>query len=470
MASATRTPGRGGTTTAGSPADPTGSGSRGGVGGGAGNGGTGDGGSGDAGASGTRSGAGGDGPGSRDRAATPRLHPRPGRVGPLRLQQIVLIEVAAALLLIAWVGGTALLAPFGVVAAGLVLLAVVNRHRRPLPEWLGTVLSLRTRQRRAASAEDSPPGVDPGLVPAIECEPALRTYTYVGRDRRSVGMVGDGTFLTAVLLVQAKDAPLRPLRGRRPLPIGLLHDALKVDDVVLDSVQLVQHTQPAPATHLPQQAVATRSYAPLQAQTGTPSLRLTWIALKLDPELCPEAVEARGGGLGGAQRAVLRAADQLASRLEAAGFHATVLDEAELVSAIATSLCANRAGGTGGGQPGSRRTIETSRAWRCDDRWHTTYWISRWPQLPAGRTPDLVNLLTSVPAVASTFSLTATRGTGRSHALTGYVRVTARSDTELIEARRQLVRHGNGVRVGLVRLDREQVPGVLATLPLGGTR
>ncbi|KRV51048.1 type VII secretion protein EccE [Wenjunlia vitaminophila] len=388
----------------------------------------------------------------------------------MRLQQVVLVEVAAALVLVGMAGGSVVLVPLAAVAAVLVVLAVVSRHRRPLPEWLGTVLALRSR-RRAAAAEPPPVGVDPGLAPAVECDPALRTYTYIDRDHRSVGMVGDGTFLTVVLLVQGRDAPLRPLRGQRPLPLEVLHDALEVDDIVLASVQVVQHTQPAPATHLPEQSVAARSYTPLQAQTGTPGLRLTWVALKLDPELCPEAVKARGGGLGGVQRAVLRAADQLASRLVAAGFTATVLDEPELVSALSTSACANpRASTHRGDQQTSRRTVETSRTWRCDDRWHTTYWIGRWPQLPAGRSPDLVNLLTSVPTLASTFSLIATRGTGHSPALTGYVRLTARSDTELVTARRQLERHANGVRVGLVRLDREQLPGLLATLPLGGTR
>ena len=394
----------------------------------------------------------------------------------MRLQQIVLIEVAAALVLIAWVSNKVLLVPFGAVATVLVLLAVVSRHRRPLPEWLATAFALRARQRRA-NGETPPPGLDPGFIPAVECDPALRTYTYIDRDRRSVGMVGDGTFLTAVLLVQPADEPLRPGRSERPLPVDLLHEALEVDGIVLESVQVVQHTRPAPAIHLPPQAAAVRSYTPLQAQTGTPGRRLTWIALKLDPDLCPEAIEARGGGLRGAQRAVLRAADQLAGRLTAAGFTVSVLDEPGLVSAIATSACASTrattgpGGGPGGtGQPATRRTSEKARVWRCDDRWHTTYWISRWPQLPAGRLPDLVNLLTSVPAMAGTFALTATRGTGGSRALTAYVRITARSDTELIAARRELVRHANGVKVGLVRLDREQLPGVLATLPLGGTR
>ena len=54
--------------------------------------------------------------------------------------------------------------------------------------------------------------------------------------------------------------------------------------------------------------------------------------------------------------------------------------------------------------------------------------------------------------------------------MTGHVRITGRDDAQLLAARHELERAARGVRVGLVRLDREQVPGVLATLPLGGAR
>ncbi|PWI43614.1 type VII secretion protein EccE [Streptomyces sp. ICBB 8177] len=412
-----------------------------------------------------------------------RTQPHSGRFGPLRLGQLVLIEVAVAVPLAAWATHPLLLVPACVVAVALVLLAVVRRHRRPAPEWLAAAVALRARRRGAG--QPVPPGTDPGLAPAVECEPALRTLTYLrparggpdghaDREQRAVGMVGDGTFLTAVLQVQACDVPLRPLRTARPLPLDLVYGALEVDGVRLESVQVVQHTQPAPAPHLPEQAMAARSYAPLQARSGAPAVRLTWIALKLDPQLCPEAVRARGGGLVGAQRALLRAADQLASRLAGAGFDARVLDEAGLTSAIATSACVNPHAGAQASRTDTpaRRTAETSRTWRCDDRRHTTYWIGRWPRLGPGATPapNLVALLTSMPALASTFSLTASRGPGDVPALTGHIRVTGRSDTELVATRRQLERAARGVKVDLVRLDREQVPGVLATLPLGGAR
>lgn len=78
--------------------------------------------------------------------------------------------------------------------------------------------------------------------------------------------------------------------------------------------------------------------------------------------------------------------------------------------------------------------------------------------------------LTSVPALATTFSLTLGRGGHRDVTVSGHVRVTGRSSNELAAAREELERAARETRTGLVRLDREQLPGVLATLPLGGTR
>ncbi|WP_442819775.1 type VII secretion protein EccE [Streptomyces sp. NBC_00841] len=418
------------------------------------------------------------GPGGQ---AAPRLNGRPGRIGSFRLQQLVLIEIAAALLFAAWVVEPLLLVPATVFAALLVMLAVVRRHRRSLPEWLATALALRARTRRAASLV-LPAGTEPGIAPVVECDPALRTYAFSDRDRRPVGMIGDGTFVTAVLQIESDATALRPDRSARPLPLALVRDVLHVDGIRLESAQIVQHTQPAPAPHLPARSIAARNYAPLQAQTGSPALRITWIALKLDPELCPEAVQARGGGIVGAQKCVVRAGDQLASRLAGAGFRAKVLTEQELTSAIATSACVSQMAMAQAGRTGSpvRRTEETSRTWRCDDRRHTTYWVGRWPQFGTGggsgagnggaSMPQLVALLTSIPALATTFSLTMSHTARQEISIAGHVRITGRSDEELLAARHELERTARGVKTSLVRLDREQLPGMLATLPLGGTR
>ncbi|WP_254552358.1 type VII secretion protein EccE [Kitasatospora sp. MMS16-BH015] len=418
-----------------------------------------------------------------------KLHPRPGLLGSrLQLQQLVLLEVAVALVAAGWAISPAVAAICVVPAVLLLVMALLPLGGRSLPEALRVRAEYNARRKRSA-ANVPPPGTDPALAPVLEVEPALRTCTHAtetdlggGRPmRRETGMVGDGTFLTSVLLVQAKDQPLRPHRTALPLPLDVICSALEVDDITLASVQLVQHTQPAPAPHLPEQSLAARAYHQLPDGLATPGLRLTWVALRLDPERSATAVLARGGGEEGARKALQRVTDQLAGRLNGAGFTANALDERELIAALSISTCANPiavAGrqGTGGGGGTTRRTQESRKFWRIDDRWHGTYWISKWPQLgrPGGApgriaAPDLVNLVTGTPALASTFSLTATAGTGGSLAIQGHVRVTGRSESEVDQVGRLVESRAQHAGAGLTRLDLEQAPGLLATLPLGGT-
>ncbi|OMI86588.1 type VII secretion protein EccE [Streptomyces sp. M1013] len=409
-------------------------------------------------------------------SATPHLRTRPARGGSSTLQRLVLLELAAALAVCGWLLGPVAMVPSVAVAVVLVLLAVVRRRRRWLPEWLASHLALRARRRNAPRVP-VPQGIDAGLAPAVECEPNLRTYSFVHRDerdRRQVGMVGDGSFLTAVLQVEADAGALRAERGLRPLPLALVRDAVDVDGIRLESAQIVLHTQTAPAPHLPRQSVVVANYAQLQSEVAAPAVRIMWIALKLDPELCPDAVAARGGGLPGAQKCLVRSAEHLSSRLTGAGFRVNLLTEEEVSSALATSMCANPMVTVQSGQDDASRprTEESSRSWRCDNRRHTTYWVRRWPQLGGQGVglPQLVAQLTAVPALATTFSLTLAPSGQQDVAITGHVRVTGRSSTELADARRGLESVARQARTGLVRLDREQLPGMLATLPLGGAR
>lgn len=407
--------------------------------------------------------------------ATTTLRPlsRAGRLGPFQLRQLVLVEMALAVAAVGVALGGLWLVPTCAVACLLLLLAVVRRRGQALQDWLATALALRARRRNATTPG---PDADPSLAGVTESVPGFRPFPYVDRNRRTVGMLGDGTFLTAVVRVESHGSALRPASGARALPLSVLGDALKVDDIGVESVQLVQQVRPAPAPHLPQQSVARLSYAPLHERTGAPALRMTWVAVKLDPELCAEAVEARGGGVEGAQRCLVRVADHVASRLTGVGFHAVVLDQEELNSTVATAACASPRLAARASQPGTapqRRTAETSRVWRCDDRWHTTYAVGRWPELGRGASPlpKLVSLLTSVPAYATTVSFTLRRGTrqGTMNVLS-HIRITGGSDTELVGVRRALEQAARSAKVGLLRLDREQLPGVLATLPLGGAR
>ncbi|MFG3351626.1 type VII secretion protein EccE [Streptomyces sp. NPDC048001] len=398
---------------------------------------------------------------------------RADRIGPFPLRQLVLLQAALALVAVGLVLGGLWLVPAATAAGLLALLAVVRRRGQAVQDWLSTARALRSRRKRTLPA---PPEADASLAPVAESVPGLRPFPYVDRDRRTVGMLGDGSFLTAVIRVEAEGAALRPSSGARALSLALLGDALRVDDIAAESVQLVQQVRPAPAPHLPQQSVARLSYAPLQERTGAPALRMTWIAVKLDPEQCREAVQARGGGVPGAQRCLVRLADHVASRVTGAGFRAAVLDQEGLNSAVATAACASPRAAARAGRPDTasqRRTAETSRVWRCDDRWHTAYAVGRWPELGRAATPlpQLVALLTGVPAYATTISLTVRRGVRQGAVdIAGHVRITGASDTELVGVRRDLEQAARGAKVGLLRLDREQLPGALATLPLGGVR
>ncbi|MEU3078040.1 type VII secretion protein EccE [Streptomyces laurentii] len=407
--------------------------------------------------------------------ATTTLRPlsRTSRVGPVQLRQLVLVEAALALVAVGFTLGGLWMVPTCVVAGVLLVLTVIRRRGQAVQEWLSTAAALRSRRRNTAPAA---PDSDPALVPVTENVRGFGASPYVDRDHRTIGMLGDGSFLTAVLRVEASGSALRPVFGARAFPLALLGGALDVDGIVAESVQLVQQVHAAPAPHLPREAVARLAYTPLQEKTGAPALRLTWVAVKLDPELCREAVEARGGGLEGAQRCLVRLADHLASRITGAGFQAVVLDQEELNATIATAACTSPHAAARAGRPGAapqRRTAETARVWRCDDRWHTTYTVGRWPELGRGATPlpRLVSLLTSVPAYATTFSVTVRRGKRQGDMeVAGHVRITGGSDNELVRVRRTLEQAARTAKVGLLRLDREQLPGMLATMPLGGAR
>ncbi len=97
--------------------------------------------------------------------------------------------------------------------------------------------------------------------------------------------------------------------------------------------------------------------------------------------------------------------------------------------------------------------------------------MGRWPRLGGAESlPRFLARVTAIPALATTFSLTLARGERQEVSLCGHLRVTGRSDDELVAARRALQDTARQAGAGLVRLDREQVPGMLATLPLGGAR
>jgi type VII secretion protein EccE len=399
--------------------------------------------------------------------AQPIFEPRPGRIGPIPLVRLVLLEIAAAAVLIpvltkhmVWIvygGPVAVVALIGVVAGGS-LFGPRSLARSEFRERHG--------QKARNSAAVAPAG-EAALAPLRETFPTLRTTGATGRGGEQVGMVGDGTFLTAVVLADARQAPLRAPRTANPLPLSAIAGVLYDDKLPVAGVQVVIHTLPAPAPTLQPHALAVRSYMGIVGDV--PAQRTAWVAVRLDPAEATAAIEARGGGSAGAAKTLMTAAQRVASDLQGAGFNSSLLNEGDLIAALGTACSVNPNVGTvpnAAGRP--QRTEETRRAWRCDDRWHTTYWVDRLPKLDAETTPALVATLTSTPAFASTLAMSVTRGIGSAIGFSMHLRVTARSETQLGEAAKAVEQLADKAGVGLTRLDGEQLPGLIATIPLGG--
>ena len=393
--------------------------------------------------------------------ASPGFLPRPGRIGSLPLIRLILIEAAAALAAVPFLTHK----PMVIAGTGPVaLLCVIGALGGSRGRWLGASRQVhadyreRQAQRRPATGESA-------LAPLRETFPALRTATVATRGGEPVGVIGDGTFLTAVIQLDSRNEPLREPRQSHPLPVGAVAPALSDTQVPVASVQLISHTRPAPAPHLPRQSLSVRSYQALGGDV--PALRTTWAAVRLDPEQAQGAVEARGGGQVGAQRALLTAVQRVASQLEGAGFDATILSEPELITALGTACMITQVA-VNPSATAHRRTEETKRYWRCDGGWHTTYWMDKPPTLSERTSPDFFAAVGSLPALATSVAVNLSKGTGDAVAFSCFIRISAGSENQLTEAGKQLEQRAGQAGAGLTRLDGEQLPGLVATVPLGG--
>ena len=237
--------------------------------------------------------------------ASPGFHPRPGRIGSMPLIRLILVEAAAAL------AAAPFLAHKPMVVAGtgpVALLCVIGAVGGSRGRWLGAARQARADfkerqdQRRPSTGESA-------LAPLRETFPALRTATVATRGGEPVGVIGDGTFLTAVIQLDSRGEPLRDPRQAHPLPVSAVAAALSDTQVPIAGVQLISHSRPAPAPHLPRQSLSARSYQGIGAEV--PAQRTTWAAVRLDPEQAQGAVEARGGGQTGVQRALLTAVQRV---------------------------------------------------------------------------------------------------------------------------------------------------------------
>jgi type VII secretion protein EccE len=252
--------------------------------------------------------------------------------------------------------------------------------------------------------------------------------------------------------------------GTTGLPLGALASCLDDRGVVLDAVQVIWHCYPGNAA-LPSSSPALRSYLEVLGPLPAAARRTTWIAVRLDPRRCPDAVAERGGDVTGCHRALIAALSRVRETLESKGVAARPLDTDQLLRAgIWAAELSGITGAAGSAQP-----VTVSEGWTTVTAagvGHTSYAITGWG---AAGTPPNLTALTGVRALSTTVALVISPADGGEVGLQGLVRVSARNAAELQAADGQLRALSQRLGVTLRPLGGLQAAGLAATLPLGAS-
>ncbi|HEY9473862.1 MAG TPA: type VII secretion protein EccE, partial [Mycobacteriales bacterium] len=384
-----------------------------------------------------------------------------GRLGRVTTGQLVAWQVAAALALLGlstdrwwhWVG------------VGLAGVIVVLTLTPVGGRWLHQMIAMRWRFWWRVPRQVVDPQVDPRLAPLRELLPDLDVLAAEGRGGEQLGIVSDGQSWVALVAVYGDDDELLPRQAATPrLPVRDLADVLSVDDIRLAGVQVLLHTVPAPSGLLAGRIGTATSYQQLSAGL-VPAAQLVWVALRLDPALCPDAVAARGGGQDGVHRALRRCVARTTEVLESAGIRSRGLAAEEVRAALATSagVAPRRAPATD-----TRHTGEDWRGWTCDGVVHNTFWLRGWPADVSRGIAALTERLVNLPVLFTTLSLTLMPGSGDRVRFQAMVRISAVSAEAARQVGSALHKAMSALGFRVERMDGEQAPAALATMPIGG--
>jgi type VII secretion protein EccE len=364
------------------------------------------------------------------------------------------------------------------IAAGVVVIALIlaftRWNGRWFTQWFGlkTGYAMRQRSRLATpTAESGDTEADAAEAAEVTgpedrrvsllrlAVPDLVVAHSMDHERRPVGMAYTDHGWTAVLLVDPLPALVNEIGAAPNLPLAALAPCLEDRGVLLDSIKVVWHCYPGSAA-LPPEAPAMASYLEVLGPLPAAARRTTWIAVRLDPRKCPDAIGERGGGVVGAHRALIGALSRVRNALEGKGVRVRPLSPEELLRAgiSASNMTA---------VVGSDAKTELNEQWdgvTAAGIGHASYSITGWP-----KTGNL-NALTGVRALSSTVALSISSSADENEiGLSGVVRVSARNPHELADADKRMEAIAKRLGMDLTPLSGLQMAGLTATLPLGGT-
>lgn len=394
-------------------------------------------------------------------------------LGAIPVANIVVIEVGLAIGLILVVINKLLLPVAVGIAALALVIALLRRSGRWITRWLGLVFEYRSRSHTRVAqpvSEDQQEPENDTIIGAENHRVSLLRMAVddlvVARsqdhDRNPVGLAWHGGRWTGVLMVEPAPSLLTEVGSAPNLPLSALVPCLEDRGVLLDSIKVIWHCYSG-SVALPSNSPALNSYLELLGPVPVAARRATWIAVRLDPQLCAKAIGERGGGILGAHRALIGALSRVRNALEIKGIPTRPLSPEELLQeGIAAAELQS--------VQGSQRPVGLRERWSsvtAGGVGHASFAITKWP----GRISDSINALTGVRALSSTIALSISpSGEEEEHevGLRGVVRVSARIPSELDAAGRRVQSTAHRMGLSLTPLRGMQLAGYAATLPLGG--
>ncbi|GAA3808102.1 MULTISPECIES: type VII secretion protein EccE [Amycolatopsis] len=391
------------------------------------------------------------------------------------MTNLVVLEIGLAIgLILIAINESLLYVGIGVLGAALII-AILRWRGQWFTQWAGLTMrySFRSHDRVSTPPKPDAQAIATGDVSVTGPEdvrvsllrlvvPDLVVAHGKDHELQEVGLAWhDGTW-TAVLLVEPTPALITQAGGAPSLPLSALAPCLEDRGVVLDSIQMIWHCYPGSAA-LPADSPALTSYLEVLGPLPAAARRTTWVAIRLDPRRCPDAVRERGGGVVGAHRALIGALSRVRNALESQGVPTRPLSPDELLRAGISA--AELTAAVGGGAKVNLKESWTSAT--AAGIGHASYAVTSWPK---GKITTTLNALTSVRTLSSTVAMSISPADDEGKVgLRGVVRLSARNPRELDTADERLNTLAERVGVSLTPLRGLQIDGLAATMPMGGT-
>jgi type VII secretion protein EccE len=148
-----------------------------------------------------------------------------------------------------------------------------------------------------------------------------------------IGFYWDGKILMSLVRILENPQAMTVMEpaimvSGETVSVQLLADCLQQFDITLDSIDVISQGARSHG-HGRIGAIYEAVLGPLPAIAR----RSVWVAVRLDPTLCPEAVRHRGGGWDGIMRTAATATRRVANRLSDAGLRPQITTAAEIAQA-----------------------------------------------------------------------------------------------------------------------------------------